>query len=58
MHTAPMEKLNDTEGGSEPPLSSSDYGERFVAATPAEIAYAEELLRQIEQRYLKHPVEI
>ena len=24
----------------------------FVAATPAEIAYAEQLLRQIEQQYL------
>ena len=29
----------------------------FVTATPAEIAYAEELLRQIELRYLKQPAE-
>jgi len=53
-----MQKLNDNEVGSEPPLTSSDSGERFVTATPAEIAYAEELLRKIEQRYLKRAVEL
>jgi hypothetical protein len=29
----------------------------FVTATKAEIAYAEELLRQIELRYLNRPAE-
>lgn len=58
MHTALMEKPNNNEGASEPPPTFSDYGERFVSATPAEIAYAEKLLRQIEQRYLKHTAEL
>jgi len=29
----------------------------FVTASAAEIAYAEELLRRIEQQYLKRPIE-
>ena len=37
--------------GSDPALTP------FVTATAAEIAYAEELLRQIEQRYLNRPSE-
>jgi hypothetical protein len=58
MHTASMEKPNDNKAGSDPPPTSSDTGERFVTATPAEIAYAEQLLRQIERRYLNNPAEL
>ena len=57
MHTASMEKVNDNGSSSDPPPMSSATGERFVTATPAEIAYAEQLLRQIERRYLNGPVE-
>jgi hypothetical protein len=45
-----MEATHD-EVSSDPALTP------FVTATAAEIAYAEELLRQIEQRYLNQPAE-
>ena len=45
-----MEAIHDTEVGSDPRTS-------FVTASDAEIAYAEELLRQIELRYLNRPAE-
>jgi hypothetical protein len=44
-----MEATHDDEVSSDPALT------RFVTATAAEIAYAEQLLRQIEQRYLNQP---
>jgi len=47
-----MKKIHDDdEVSSDPALTP------FVTATPAEIAYAEQLLRRIEQRYLNHPAE-
>ena len=47
-----MKKIHDDdEVSSDPALTP------FVTATPAEIAYAEQLLRRIEQRYLNHLAE-
>jgi len=45
-----MEAIHDNEVSSDPALTP------FVTATAAEIAYAQELLRRIEQRYLNQPV--
>jgi predicted thioesterase len=41
-----METDSISDASSDPALTP------FVTATPAEIAYAEQLLRQIEQQYL------
>jgi hypothetical protein len=46
-----MEATHDNDVSSGPALTP------FVTATAAEIAYAEELLRRIEQRYLNRPAE-
>ena len=46
-----MDATISNEVGDDPALTP------FVTATDAEIAYAEELLRQIELRYLKRPAE-
>ena len=46
-----MDTTHDDEVNPDPALTP------FVTASAAEIAYAEELLRQIEQRYLNQPAE-
>ena len=46
-----MESTTNNEVSDDPALTP------FVTATEAEIAYAEELLRQIELRYLNRPAE-
>ena len=46
-----MESTTNNEVSDDPALAP------FVTATEAEIAYAEELLRQIELRYLNRPAE-
>jgi hypothetical protein len=46
-----MEEAINNEVSDDPALTP------FVTATEAEIAYAEELLRQIELRYLNRPAE-
>lgn len=56
--TGGMETATDDQVSSGPaPIRSDPALTPFVTATAAEIAYAEELLRQIELRYLKRPAE-
>jgi hypothetical protein len=46
----------ETDSGSD--ASSDPALTRYVTATAAQIAYADELRRQIEQRYLNHPIQL